>query len=94
MGTNIAAGETRQLIVGGGVWKMSAIPKDDIALVDNGSNGKVDKDRVGCLITEVVTPGFDWHDHKFLTRQGLEKLFKDVEGGEESIRLFSGSVRE
>ena len=94
MGTNIAAGEVRQLVVGGGVWKRSAVPKEDIASVDNDTDGKVDKDRVGCLITEVVTPGFDWRDHKFLTRQDLEELFKDVEGGEEYIRLYSGHTKE
>ena len=71
---------------------MSAIPEDVIAAAD--TDEVVDRDRIGCLITEVVTPGFDWRDHEFLTRQGLEDLFKDVEGGEEYVRMYSGSVRE
>lgn len=92
MGTNVAAGETRQLLVEGGVWKMSAVPTEDIesAEVDE----RVDKDRVGCLITEVVTPGFDWRDHKFLTRQALEELFNGVEGSDMYIQEFSQFVRE
>ncbi|KAE9397677.1 hypothetical protein BT96DRAFT_775594, partial [Gymnopus androsaceus JB14] len=60
MGTNIAAGESRQLLVGTGVWKMSRLLPEDV--------------EYGCLITEVVVPGFHWEDHNFLTIEGLKTL--------------------
>lgn len=46
------------------------------------------RDRMHCLITEVVVPGFDWEDHDFLTRDELEKLFGDFDGGEK-VAAFS-----
>ncbi|KAA1467068.1 hypothetical protein DENSPDRAFT_832042 [Dentipellis sp. KUC8613] len=78
MGTNVAAGERRQLIVGTGVWKMSKIPKADLVSAKSAE----EKARTGCLITEIVTPGFHWEDHQFLTKAGLQELFKGVPGGE------------
>lgn len=82
MGTNVKAGEQRQLFVGTGVWKMSRIPPADL----NAATTEDEKNHTGCLITEVVTPGFHWEDHQFLTLNGLEDLFKSVEGGEEKIK--------
>lgn len=76
LGTNIAAGEVRQLLVGAS-WKMSEIPEEDLIKVQK---GEVSEENVGCLITEVVVPGFEWEDHEFITKAGLEKLF----GGEEA----------
>lgn len=82
-------GEYRQLLVGKGVWKKSRILPEDIAL------GKSDeeKDRVGCLITEVVVPGFHWEDHRFMTRHDLDDLFRGVEGGEEFVTRFAKHVK-
>lgn len=54
MGTN--PGEQRQLLVGTGVWKRSRILPEDRALAKT----TADQDKVGCLITEVVVPGFHW----------------------------------
>jgi predicted cupin superfamily sugar epimerase len=54
MGTN--PGESRQLLVGTGVWKRSRILPEDRALVKTPQ----DKEKIGCLITEVVVPGFHW----------------------------------
>lgn len=54
MGTG--PGETRQLLVGTGVWKRSRILPEDRALAKT----TADQDKVGCLITEVVVPGFHW----------------------------------
>ena len=82
MGTNVRAGEQRQLCVGSGVWKMSRIPPEDL----KAATTQDEKDRTGCLITEIVTPGFHWEDHKFLTLEELKELFKDVEDGEEKMR--------
>ncbi|KAH9910226.1 uncharacterized protein B0H18DRAFT_1111152 [Fomitopsis serialis] len=41
------------------------------------------EDHVGCLITEVVFPGFAWEDHAFLTRTELEKLYGGSDKGKE-----------
>jgi len=58
--------------------------------------GKSDeeKDRVGCLITEVVVPGFHWEDHGFMKSQDLNDLFRDVEGGEDFIAKFANHVKK
>ncbi|KAF8592071.1 hypothetical protein K439DRAFT_1325203 [Ramaria rubella] len=84
MGTNAEAGEKRQLLVGTGVWKRSAIPEEDIV----SARTLEEKERTGCLITEVVVPGFHWEDHAFLKKQELEELFKGVEGCEEKVNDY------
>ena len=58
MGTNTAAGELRMLFVGTGVWKMSRLLPEDLALGTTPEKA----DKVGCLIHEVVVPGFHWED--------------------------------
>ncbi|KAJ7437360.1 RmlC-like cupin domain-containing protein [Mycena galericulata] len=65
--------ETRQLLVGTGVWKMSKILPEDFRQ----ANTDEKKRNLGCLITEVVVPGFQWEDHKFLTQSKLLELVKD-----------------
>ncbi|KAJ6499577.1 RmlC-like cupin domain-containing protein [Mycena vitilis] len=72
MGTG--AGETRQLTVGSGVWKMSRLLPEDL------KRAKTDEEvrNLGCLITEVVVPGFHWDDHKFLTKSELFDLLRDI----------------
>lgn len=77
MGSNISAGEVLQLLVSSGVWKMSRLLPEDVSSAD------ADPERVGCLITEVVFPGFAWEDHGFLTREDLAKLYSGAPGGEE-----------
>jgi predicted cupin superfamily sugar epimerase len=42
-------------------------------------------DRTGCLITEVVFPGFHWEDHKFMSRDDLERLWGGKSGWEEWV---------
>ncbi|KAJ3501260.1 hypothetical protein NMY22_g18987 [Coprinellus aureogranulatus] len=93
MGPNEAAGETRMLLVGTGVWKMSELPQEDLDAAESApeSERQEARDKVNCLITEVVVPGFDWDDHKYLTREGLERLF---EGDKEKIRLFERDLKE
>ena len=59
MGPNIHAGEVLQLLVPTGVWKMSKLLDDDLTAAS--TEGA--KDHCGCLITEVVFPGFAWEDH-------------------------------
>lgn len=86
----IGPGEHRQLLVGTGVWKKSRILPQDVAL------GKSDheKDRIGCLITEVVVPGFHWEDHAFMEKRHLDELFEGVEGGEDFIAKFANHVKK
>ncbi|KAG8953774.1 hypothetical protein FRC03_011663 [Tulasnella sp. 419] len=90
MGENQEAEETRQLFVAGGVWKMSTIPDEDLNLV---KESKAKGEKVGCLISEVVTPGFVWQDHEWMTMDTLKELFKDAENGEEMIEKLSKFVR-
>lgn len=40
------------------------------------------KDRCGCLITEVVFPGFVWGDHAFLTLEEFNKFWDDGDAPE------------
>ncbi|KAF9644436.1 hypothetical protein BDM02DRAFT_3121924 [Thelephora ganbajun] len=86
----IGHGEHRQLLVGTGVWKKSRILPEDIAL----GKSDQDKDRIGCLITEVVVPGFHWEDHKFMKKHDLEDLYKGVKGGEKFIAEFEKFVKK
>lgn len=41
------------------------------------------RDHTGCLITEVVFPGFAWEDHCFLTKEELTKMWGGLQGVEE-----------
>ncbi|KAI5120570.1 hypothetical protein M0805_002520 [Coniferiporia weirii] len=90
MGTNAAAGELRMLFVGTNVWKMSRLLPEDLAL---GTTPET-QDKVGCLITEVVVPGFHWEDHQFLTREKLEALFDGAEDKQEKIAAFAPHVKK
>lgn len=86
MGTDIAAGETRQLFVGTNCWKRSEIPEHDLRAGD--------KETTGCLITEVVAPGFVWQDHDFLTIEGLNELFSGAKGGDAVIAEYKENLRK
>lgn len=72
IGPNLQAGEVLQLLVPSGIWKMSRLLPDDLAVAASDSRLR---DRTGCLITEVVFPGFAWEDHCFLTTKGLAETF-------------------
>ncbi|KAJ6463997.1 RmlC-like cupin domain-containing protein [Mycena sanguinolenta] len=82
--------ETRQLLVGTGVWKMSKLLPDDLA------KAKTDEEKknLGCLITEVVVPGFHWEDHKFLLHAELVELLKDVPDKESLISELAAHVKK
>ncbi|KAJ7136104.1 RmlC-like cupin domain-containing protein [Mycena epipterygia] len=73
--------ETRQLFVGTGVWKMSRILPEDLQTAKT----EEEKRNLGCLITEVVVPGFHWDDHKFLTKGELLQLFDGIPNKESLI---------
>ncbi|KAM0746031.1 hypothetical protein T439DRAFT_330223 [Meredithblackwellia eburnea MCA 4105] len=87
MGEDTANGEVRQLVVEGGWWKASEIPMMDLEGLKDGQGEKV-----GCLISEVVVPGFHWEDHQFLSHPQLVTLFggdKDHEG----VKKYESYVR-
>lgn len=86
----VGPGEHRQLLVGTGIWKKSRILPEDIAL----GKSDQDKDKIGCLITEVVVPGFHWEDHVFMEKRHLEDMFKGVQGGEKIIAEFAKYVKK
>lgn len=86
MGEDLSKGEVRQLLVGGDEWKVSEIPKED----RDWANSNPDKGKfTGGLISEVVTPGFDWKDHEYITTEKLKLLFGD---DQKSIDKFSTYV--
>lgn len=78
LGANSAAGEVKQLFVPGGWWKASEIPEADLAGLakdDKGAYKQGEGEEVGCIISEVVVPGFDFEDHKFLGEEELVDMF-------------------
>ncbi|GAA5977580.1 hypothetical protein JCM5350_002280 [Sporobolomyces pararoseus] len=81
VGEDIEKGELRQLIVEGGWWKASELPQEDLVAGE--------EEKTGCLISEVVVPGFDWHDHAFLTEKGLLDLFAGDKEDEWYKKLLS-----
>ncbi|EJU06381.1 hypothetical protein DACRYDRAFT_97852 [Dacryopinax primogenitus] len=82
VGDNLEAGEVRQLLVEGGVWKCSEIPPEDLAsLGEEGLTAEElesRRERIGCLISELVFPGFEWEDHAFMTVPDLHGVFKNA----------------
>ena len=72
MGSNLAAGEVTQLFVPGGWWKASEIPDEDLLLLDAPGAGDL-RERVGCLISEVVVPGWTLDQHQFLTTDKVRR---------------------
>uniref|UniRef100_A0A0K3CEM1 BY PROTMAP: gi/472582553/gb/EMS20231.1/ DUF985 and Cupin, RmlC-type domain protein [Rhodosporidium toruloides NP11] gi/647399127/emb/CDR43612.1/ RHTO0S08e03488g1_1 [Rhodosporidium toruloides] n=1 Tax=Rhodotorula toruloides TaxID=5286 RepID=A0A0K3CEM1_RHOTO len=87
MGSDSSKGEVRQLFVEGGWWKASELPEEDLKA------GEGDKEHTGCLISEVVVPGFDFEDHKFLSKQELLSLFNGNEQAE-GVKKLLPYVRE
>lgn len=68
MGSDPSKGEVTQLFVPGGWWKASEMPKEDLLLLD-AANAAHLKERLGCLISEVVVPGWTPEQHQFLTEE-------------------------
>ncbi|KAJ7149033.1 RmlC-like cupin domain-containing protein [Mycena crocata] len=83
-------GETRQLLVGTGVWKMSKLLSEDVTKAKT----EEEKKSLGCLITEVVVPGFHWEDHKFLTKDALLDLVKDLPDKESLVADLSAHLKK
>jgi predicted cupin superfamily sugar epimerase len=87
MGEDTSRGEVRQLVVDGGWWKVSEIPLQDREKVDA---GQMEANKVGGLISEVVTPGFDWEDHAYITSTILHDL---LDGDQEAIKKYQRYCR-
>jgi predicted cupin superfamily sugar epimerase len=67
MGSDIASGEVTQLFVPGGWWKASELPEEDRLLLDSPlAEEQGLKERIGCLISEVVVPGWNPDQHQFI----------------------------
>jgi predicted cupin superfamily sugar epimerase len=65
MGHDAAAGEVSQLFVPGGWWKASEIPEEDRLLLDAPDTADL-KERIGCLVSEIVVPGWNPDQHLFI----------------------------
>ena len=76
-----------QLMVGSNVWKKSRLLPEDVTAAQA---DPVKQQHTGCLITEVVFPGFDWQDHQFLTVEKLKALF----GGSEEWKKWEKYARK
>ncbi|KAI0687406.1 RmlC-like cupin domain-containing protein [Cytidiella melzeri] len=87
LGPNIEVGEKLQLLVGTNVWKKSKLLDEDLELSKNDPSMR---EQVGCLISEVVFPGFSWEDHKYLDKKELQLLW----GGEEGWQEWLPFVKE
>ncbi len=95
MGADSSQGEVKQLFVPGGWWKASEVPEADLAGLakdEGGAYKEGEGESVGCLISEVVVPGFDFEDHAFLGENELLDMF----GGDredETVRKLMPYVR-
>ncbi|KAF5365927.1 hypothetical protein D9758_006688 [Tetrapyrgos nigripes] len=91
MGENISAGESRLLLVPTNVWKSSRLLPEDIKSASEEPQDK--RNKCFSLITEVVVPGFEFEDHKYMKMQDLEALFKDMEEGAEIVESLKKRIR-
>lgn len=72
LGGDIARGEVNQLFVPGGWWKASEIPEEDRLLLSAPVAGDLRK-RIGCLISEVVIPGWNPEQHVFIDEKKVSR---------------------
>ncbi|KAI0090518.1 RmlC-like cupin domain-containing protein [Irpex rosettiformis] len=84
LGPNIELGEKLQLYVGSNVWKKSSLLTEDLEFAKDSDDTSI-RERVGCLISEVVFPGFVWEDHMYLDKESLERMWGGEEGWEEWV---------
>lgn len=87
LGLNVEEGEVPQLFVPGGWWKASELPDEDVRL----ASGPDGKERVGCLITEVVVPGWTPDQHIFIDEDKLKGMWNGKAGWEEFTPYLSSA---
>ncbi|WRT70793.1 uncharacterized protein IL334_007792 [Kwoniella shivajii] len=65
------------LFVPGGWWKASEIPDEDLLLLDapDAKKGKLEES-IGCLISEVVVPGWNPDQHQFINEDKVSQRLK------------------
>jgi len=85
LGDRTDLGEQHQAVVPANVWKAISLPPEDVALATQLS----ETEKIGCLMSEVVVPGFSFEDHKFLTKSELEDLFANHKDREALIKEFA-----
>ncbi len=75
MGSDPSAGEVLQLFVPGGWWKASEIPEEDLNLSKAITTEHHElEDRIGCLISEVVVPGWNPDQHQFIDEEKVSSV--------------------
>ncbi|KIR58999.1 hypothetical protein I314_04983 [Cryptococcus bacillisporus CA1873] len=82
MGSNSSLGEVTQLFVPGGWWKASEIPEEDMLLLEAVKDNDL-KERIGCLISEVVVPGWNPDQHQFIDEDKLRAMWGTKSGWEQ-----------
>nr|XP_019050770.1 hypothetical protein I302_01212 [Kwoniella bestiolae CBS 10118]OCF29700.1 hypothetical protein I302_01212 [Kwoniella bestiolae CBS 10118] len=89
LGPNPSQGEVTQLFVPGGWWKASEIPDEDLLLLDapDAKEAKLDE-RIGCLISEVVVPGWNPDQHQFIDEDKLKTMWGGKEGWEQYVKYI------
>lgn len=60
--------EVTQLFIPGGWWKASEIPEEDRLLLDAPGADEELRERIGCIISEVVVPGWQPEQHVFIDK--------------------------
>ncbi|WVF67779.1 hypothetical protein IAT40_002540 [Kwoniella sp. CBS 6097] len=84
LGPNVTEGEVTQLFVPGGWWKASEIPDEDLLLLDAPDAQKAGlQDKIGCLISEVVVPGWNPDQHQFINEDKLKAMWGGNPGWEQ-----------
>jgi predicted cupin superfamily sugar epimerase len=78
VGNAVERGERIQWIVEGDVWKASYLLPNE---PDTGNESNREETE-GLLISETVVPGFEYHDHAFLTQQGIRELLNEEQARE------------
>ncbi|KAM0340099.1 hypothetical protein ACHAPU_010672 [Fusarium lateritium] len=84
VGNAVERGERIQWIVEGDVWKASYL----LPYEPSSTQSSDQEEPEGLLISETVVPGFEYHDHAFLTQQGIRELLK-----EDQVRELEWLVR-
>ncbi|KAE8542788.1 hypothetical protein D1P53_000851 [Cryptococcus gattii VGV] len=87
MGSNSSLGEVTQLFVPGGWWKASEIPEEDMLLLEAVKDNDL-KERIGCLISEVVVPGWNPDQHQFIDEDKLRAMWGTKSGWEQYTKYI------
>ncbi|WWC92402.1 uncharacterized protein L201_007359 [Kwoniella dendrophila CBS 6074] len=89
LGSNPSQGEVLQLFVPGGWWKASEIPDEDLILLDApDAEGANLKEKIGCLISEIVVPGWNPDQHQFIDEDKLKAMWRGKSGWEQYTKYI------